>query len=182
VASFGETIRRRRQALGLNQTRLGELVGKPVTTVRAWEQGKMPPSEPSTVSALAAILGVEEKILLQQAGFATEVEQAPVSMSEAYASLSPAPGSTAVKAVAAHTAREDMAISTPAPIVIPGKQAAVNDLSYMEVPSERRRYQQRAIATAVIVGLLVIVLIWSFREASSAFGDLWDDFLGQLDF
>ncbi|CAN5842764.1 hypothetical protein BH23ACT5_BH23ACT5_23760 [soil metagenome] len=85
--TFGSTVRKRRDVLGLSQTRLAELVGRSASTVRNWERGRGTPSAPHDVVALAAILGLDESFLLQQAGFEpTEVETSP-TMQQALASL-----------------------------------------------------------------------------------------------
>ncbi len=67
--SFGDSIRRGRAMAGLSQAKVAELIGKSPSTVRSWELGRTSPSEPGVVSALAAVLGIDESILLGRAGF-----------------------------------------------------------------------------------------------------------------
>lgn len=75
TVSFGDSIRRGREVAGLSQARVAELIGKSPSTVRSWELGRTSPSEATAVSALAAVLGLDEPTLLSRAGF--EVEEAP---------------------------------------------------------------------------------------------------------
>lgn len=65
---FGGLVRRSRERLGLSQTRLGELVGRAASTIRAWERGQSVPTDPTAVSSLAAVLGLDEPELFELAG------------------------------------------------------------------------------------------------------------------
>ena len=67
--SFGDVVRRGREEAGLSQSRLALLIGKSPTTIRAWEHGRTHPADPDAVSALAAVLGLDEADLLGKAGF-----------------------------------------------------------------------------------------------------------------
>jgi transcriptional regulator with XRE-family HTH domain len=66
--TFGRTVRYRRTKLGLSQAKLGELVGRSASTIRSWERDKSAPTETGVLRALAAILGVDEKLLFEKAG------------------------------------------------------------------------------------------------------------------
>lgn len=65
---FGGLVKRSRERLGLSQTRVGELVGRAPSTVRAWERGQSIPNDPSALSSLAAVLGLDEVELYRLAG------------------------------------------------------------------------------------------------------------------
>lgn len=67
--SFGDFVRRAREHAGLTQSRLAQLIGKSPTTIRSWEHGRTNPSDPGAVTAMAAVLGLDENDLLGQAGF-----------------------------------------------------------------------------------------------------------------
>ena len=67
--SFGDFVRRAREQAGLTQSRLAQLIGKSPTTIRSWEHGRTNPADPGAVSAMAAVLGLDENELLGQAGF-----------------------------------------------------------------------------------------------------------------
>ena len=67
--SFGDFVRRAREQAGLTQSRLAQLIGKSPTTIRSWEHGRTKPAHPGAVSAMAAVLGLDENELLGQAGF-----------------------------------------------------------------------------------------------------------------
>jgi transcriptional regulator with XRE-family HTH domain len=67
--SFGDFVRRAREQAGLTQSRLAQLIGKSPTTIRSWEHGRTNPADPGAVSAMAAVLGLDETELLGQAGF-----------------------------------------------------------------------------------------------------------------
>ena len=87
--SFGRTIRYRRTKLGLSQAKLGELVGRAATTIRSWERDQSHPTDPNVISALAAVLAVDEQMLFERAGVAMpEVETSP-TMEESLATLNP---------------------------------------------------------------------------------------------
>jgi transcriptional regulator with XRE-family HTH domain len=73
--SFGDSIRRGREIAGLSQAKVAELIGKSPSTIRSWELGRTSPAEAAAVSALAAVLGINESTLLRRAGFD---EPAPV--------------------------------------------------------------------------------------------------------
>lgn len=47
--------------------------------------------------------------------------------------------------------------------------------SYLDNPEEVRTYRVRAVLTAALMILILIVLIWAFREAREAFGLIFDD-------
>jgi len=86
--SFGRTVRFRRTKLGLSQAKLAELVGRSTPTIRSWERDKSRPNDPQVLSALAAILGVDERQLFEKAEVdRPELETSP-TVEEALATLS----------------------------------------------------------------------------------------------
>lgn len=72
--SFGDSIRRGREAVGLSQARVAQLIGRSPSTIRSWELGRTHPGDSSAVTAIAAVLGLDEDDLLGRAGF----EAAPI--------------------------------------------------------------------------------------------------------
>lgn len=70
-------VRYRRTKLGLSQAKLGELVGRSTATIRSWERDKSRPNDERVLSALAAILGIDERQLFDKA----EVEQPAIETS-----------------------------------------------------------------------------------------------------
>lgn len=87
--SFARLIKRRRDALGFSQARLGELVGRSASTIRNWERGNSTPSERSDAVALAAVLGLDEREVLEGAGFDVEAPRSHQTVEQGYASLAP---------------------------------------------------------------------------------------------
>lgn len=87
--TFGRTVRFRRTKLGLSQTKLAELVGRSVATIRSWEHDKSLPNDPKVLSALAAILGVDERSLFEKAGQALPATEDSPTIEEALATLDP---------------------------------------------------------------------------------------------
>lgn len=87
--SLARLIKRRRDALGFSQARLGELVGRSASTIRNWERGNSTPSERSDAIALAAVLGLDEREVLEGAGFDVEAAGTDQTVEQAYASLAP---------------------------------------------------------------------------------------------
>lgn len=84
---FGDVVRRGRERAGLSQARVAQLIGKSASTVRAWEQGRTNPGDAQSVSALAAVLGLDETELLDRAGFEPAPNAAPRSAREELSSL-----------------------------------------------------------------------------------------------
>lgn len=89
--SFGRTVRYRRTKLGLSQAQLAELVGRSTATVRAWERDKSRPNDAKVLSALAAILGVNERQLFEKAEVEPPgaAEETSPTVEQALASLAP---------------------------------------------------------------------------------------------
>ena len=88
--TFGRTIRSRRTKLGLSQAKLGELVGRSASTVRSWEKDKRHPTDNGVITALAAILGADERQLFERAGQAAPDQEDSPTIEQALATLSPA--------------------------------------------------------------------------------------------
>lgn len=87
--SFGRTVRYRRTQLGLSQAKLGELVGRSTATIRAWERGSSRPTDPKVLTALSAILGVDERHLFDKVDVEhPEIETSP-TVEQALATLTP---------------------------------------------------------------------------------------------
>lgn len=86
--SFGRTVRYRRTKLGMSQAKLAELVGRATPTIRAWERDKSRPTEPKVLSALAAVLGVDEKHLFDKAGVESPETETSPTVEQALATLS----------------------------------------------------------------------------------------------
>lgn len=89
--SFARLIRKRRDSLGFSQARLGELVGRSATTIRNWERGNSTPAERADALALAAVLGLDEREVLEGAGFELSAAEDHQTIEQAYASLAPQP-------------------------------------------------------------------------------------------
>jgi transcriptional regulator with XRE-family HTH domain len=78
----------------LSQAKLGELVGRSATTIRAWERDDSLPTDETVVSALSAVLDVDRRSLFEKAGLEVPVEETSPTLEEAFASLAaqPVPG------------------------------------------------------------------------------------------
>ena len=87
--SFGRTVRYRRTKLGLSHAKLGELVGRSATTVRSWERDKSHPNDHGVLTALAAILGVDERSLFEKAGQTPPAIESSPTIEQALATLDP---------------------------------------------------------------------------------------------
>lgn len=89
--SFGRTIRYRRTKLGLSQAKLGELVGRSASTIRAWERDSSLPNDESVITALSAVLAVDRQSLFEKAGLEVPLEENSPTLEEAFASLGTEP-------------------------------------------------------------------------------------------
>lgn len=87
--TFGRTVRFRRTKLGLSQAKLGELVGRSSNTIRSWERDRSIPNDPKVLTALAAILGVDEKYLFEKAGQSVPETETSPTIEEELATLDP---------------------------------------------------------------------------------------------
>lgn len=205
--SFGRTVRYRRTKLGLSQAELGDLVGRSPITIRSWERDKSHPNDPHVITALSAILGVDERSLFEKAGEQQpEIETSP-TIEQELASLGPdsadatevedgeAPTESGyeseVDLVPALSDEPDPAAETvgeiaPAyvapsePYVVTTALPPAHESSYMEDRSQRQLYRVRNLATIVILAALGIALLWAFTEGLGALGVWWDDFFGNL--
>ena len=193
--SFGRTVRYRRTKLGLSQAKLGELVGRSVATIRSWERDERYPTETKVITALSAILGVDERTLYDKAGLTPpEVETSP-TLEQALATLAPERDASgeevpAQRSVPTHTTgqveMELRPLSEPsyeAPLeqfVITPAAPPIAEPSYLEDKAERQRYRVRSLATLAVVVALVIALLWALAQGLESFGEWWDEFFGTL--
>jgi transcriptional regulator with XRE-family HTH domain len=87
--SFGRTVRYRRTKLGLSQAKLGDLVGRSPATIRSWERDSTQPNDPKILSALAAILAIDERMLFDKAGVEVPAHESEPTVEQALATLRP---------------------------------------------------------------------------------------------
>ncbi|MEA1901899.1 MAG: helix-turn-helix transcriptional regulator [Actinomycetota bacterium] len=201
--TFGRTVKHRRSLLGLSQAKLGELVGRSPASIRSWERDKSHPSEPAVISALAAVLGIDEQMLFEKAGQSAPEVETNETIEQALATLGPEvveeeTGGGAVPdqipQIPAEPEPPPDAIPepslevTPAPAqtashppqVVSPAMPPVNEPSYMEDRSQRQLYRVRNLATIVALVALGIMLLWAFSESFDAIGAWWDEFFGNL--
>lgn len=119
--TFGRTVKYRRTQLGLSQAKLGELVGRSASSIRSWERDKTFPSEPSVITALAAILGVDERMLFEKAGQAAPVVEEAPTIEQALATLDP----EAIEEELKPRVPEPVAASIPAIEVVPDEEEGI---------------------------------------------------------
>jgi hypothetical protein len=121
---------------------------------------------------VAAVLGVDEGELLEKAGYQAPEDAPTQTLSDAFATLAPDTPTTPSKIRSLPPVSAIVAVKAPEHV----------SPSYVEIPFEARNYRRRALITALGLGILIIVLVWSIREAGDAIGLLWEDVFGQLDF
>ena len=201
--SFGRTVRYRRTKLGLSQAKLGELVGRAATTIRSWERDTTHPNDPKVISALAAILAIDEQMLFEKAGIDMPAQEASPTMEEYLATLRPAeptplPDANDSESIESEDTAEDDPVvpeteptsnppvvragyvAPPDPFVRTAPTPAANELSYVEDQGQRQIYRVRTMATLVGIVVLAIALIWAIGQSLGALGDWWDSFFGNL--
>ncbi|MGA7097030.1 MAG: helix-turn-helix domain-containing protein, partial [Acidimicrobiia bacterium] len=83
--TFGRSVRYRRTKLGISQAKLGELVGRSTSTIRSWERERSTPTDTGVISALAAVLDLDERSLLEKAGLEEAVVEDRPTVEEALA-------------------------------------------------------------------------------------------------
>lgn len=192
----------------MSMARLGDLVGRSRSAVRAWERGESVPEDPSVIAALSAVLDLDEGDLYQAAGIERPPQETRPTVEQALASLrsEPVPAPTPEagdesRARGAHLRPEEersggdpphspevartgsVAARSTVPVEtrVAGRQEPASSgpaTSYLEQPEERWRYRLRVLATVLAVGALVVALIWAFGEFRVAVSEVWDALRG----
>ena len=186
-------IRSRRTKLGLSQAKLGDLVGRSPSTVRSWERDKSQPNDVAVLTALSAVLGVDERTLFEKAGQQIpEVEGSP-TVEQALATLNPEAVVDADPEI--DDVDDEPVKSPPAPelVSVPPAYAApnephviaaatppVHEPTYMEDRNQRQLYRVRNLATIVILVALGVAFLWALTQSFDALGTWWDEFFGSL--
>ena len=90
MSLLGETLKIRREELGLGQEQVAEQVGVSQQTVSRWEHGTALP-RPARVVSLARLLDVDSGHLHRLAGYLPEDEQSDLAgpFHEVYAGMAP---------------------------------------------------------------------------------------------
>ena len=202
--SFGRTVRYRRTKLGMSQAKLADLVGRSTPTIRAWERDKSRPNDPKVLSALAAVLGLDERHLFDKAGVEQPKSETSPTVEQALATLSfddvvdASNSDNETDGAEGHSgegepqipverrdetvgaSREPAYVAPPDPIERVPLTPTTADLSYMEDDSQRQLYRVRNLATMVALVALAIGFIWALGEGLGALGEWWDDFFANL--
>lgn len=90
MSDFGGLIRDAREKLGLSPHRVAELIGRASGTVKAWERGRTVPSDPFVVTSLAAVLGIDERVLFEAAGLTPPGHKEALTIEQELATIAPA--------------------------------------------------------------------------------------------
>lgn len=168
-------------------SRLGSMVGRSRSAVRAWERGESIPDNPAVIVALSAVLDLDQDGLFAAAGIPRPDRGGRPTVEEALATLQvdrqPGPlessPSPPVASLQPTVGRAPTAPDAPAPPPVTVRPStARRPISYLEDRGERTRYQLRVLATVVAVALLVLVLVWAFGEFREAAGAVWDSLRG----
>jgi len=77
--------------MGLSQAKLGDLVGRSASTVRGWESDSATPGDPDVLDALAAVLGLDARMLYEKAGMPLPAVEESPTVEQALATLRPEP-------------------------------------------------------------------------------------------
>jgi transcriptional regulator with XRE-family HTH domain len=132
--SFGQTIRYRRTKLGLSQTKLGELVGRSASTIRAWERDKTAPNDTSVVVTLSAVLGITERVLFDKLGMTPPESETNATVEEVLAELAPEPEEAEETAISPPAEDREPVEPTPASEPLPPSDSAVEPTPAAEPP------------------------------------------------
>jgi transcriptional regulator with XRE-family HTH domain len=77
VSALAETLRVRREEVGLSQAQLAARIGVGQQAVSRWERGEAVP-RPARVVALAEVLGLEAAALHRLAGYLEDADRSPL--------------------------------------------------------------------------------------------------------
>ncbi len=189
VMNFAERIRSARVAAGLSQAKVAELVGRSPSALRNWERGKTVPSDRGIVVALAAVLDVAEDELLELAGFAPEdPAPAPPTLADLAPETEPParpweteePIEPSVEMPVDVVAPSTSATVPPPlpPIAVPPPPSAPAPTSYLEDSREMMTYRIRALLTAAVGLLLLLLIEWGLRSVGTSLKELWTGVFG----
>ena len=194
-------IRSQRTKLGLSQTKLGELVGRSAGTIRSWERDKTHPNDAGVITALSAVLGVDERALFEKAGQEMPAVEDSPTVEQALATLNPeVPDEVDSETddseddhveveneLAIPLSEPDTGPVVKPPYVAPAEPYVittaippVHEPSYMEDRTQRQLYRVRNLATIVILVSLGIAFLWALTQSVDALASWWDEFFGSL--
>ncbi len=89
TTDFAQLLKEGRDRAGMSQARLGELVGRSASTVRAWERGSSLPGDPAVVTAIAAALGLDEAELFRATGLEPPADAPPPTIEQSLQTIAP---------------------------------------------------------------------------------------------
>ena len=192
LAEMGRTLRTRRRALGLSRSTLAEAAGTRPVVLGRWERGETAPT-PDQAAALAEALDLDPAVAAEWAyPTAPPREAEPATAPGARGGLAAwgarlrrrfpsrrrAPSSAAEAEVRparwslrafGHPGRRTVLVAPPVALPTP---------SYLDDPTERRRYLLRWVGTIVLLGALAVFLVWALVELVGSWGAFLDLFRG----
>ena len=169
-------------------------MGRSSGTVRSWERDKSHPTEAGVITALSAVLGVDERTMFEKAGQEMPVLEESPTVEQALATLSPdvegevvdieeVPPPLPLESESDQAVPEEPSyLAPPEPLVITTPAPPLPEPSYMEDRTQRQLYRVRNLATIVILVSLGIAFLWALTQSVDAFGTWWDEFFGNRSF
>lgn len=180
ATDLGRLIRETRLKKGMSLSQLAAEVGRSSSSVRRWERGEVPPAK-AVVPALATALDITEDKLDELRPTGADVVESGDEPAE--------PGSPNGGPSTLEQPVVDAPIDEPFSIddSVPSEDRASRSGLLAELRDAWRALTKdwtgwiRGLATAGVLLLLLLILVWAVGELFNALGEIWDSFDASTD-
>lgn len=182
MPDLSQLIRERRRQLGLTQAELGRRVGRAPSTIGSWEAGRSePPAD--VLETLTHVLDLDAIEDGSAGPTPFDLPEFPLRDADDPADTGPREPLTGPET---STPVEETHMQESATVVVAKNRRAgarvarrLEGQATVVTPDSVRTdvdalYRTRAVATAVLVGVLAVVFVWAIGEASEALSSIVD--------